>query len=175
MPGHLEHRLETLKSLPELVPPADLEQATLAAMAKAAARRRRHGAVGYFARAASWVVAIGVGAWIGAWVMSNDEPVAEPQRSRTDDVYFQLAEQSMLLEEVLAVMPPPRRVIRAETASTIVGLENRIAWIDAALYRTETETEAAPPEYRVALMRDRVEVMNALVHVRYAQSRAFIF
>ena len=105
--------------------------------------------------------------------MTGDEPVEPAELPVADAVYLDLAEQSMRLEAVLAVLPPPRRVMRAGTASTIVGLEDRIALIDAQLIRTRNES--LPREYREALMRDRVEVMNALVNVRYAQSRAFIF
>jgi hypothetical protein len=174
MSGSFEARLNELKSLPELEPAAELEPAVLAAMARAAAARKSARPAHTFARAAAWIVAIGVGTGLALWAMRfESEPQPAQAQAAADDAYYDLAEQSAQLEEVLALLPPPRRVMRVGTASTIVGLEDRIALIDAELHRSDTAS--APPEYRAALMRDRVEVMNALVNVRYAQSQAFIY
>jgi hypothetical protein len=125
-----------------------------------------------FARAAALVIALGAGTLLAIQAVDYGEPTVPMQvAERTDPTYFDLVEQAAQLEELLAVMPAPRRAMRAGTASTIVGLEDRIALIDAVL----ESSDAAEPEYREALMRDRVEIMNALVNVRYAQSRAFVF
>jgi hypothetical protein len=95
--------------------------------------------------------------------------------ARDDDerVAAWLTVESMRLEQILQTLPPPRRVMRVGTAGTIVGLEDRLAVIDAALVDAGAGTP--PPQYRNALLLDRVEVMNALVNVRYAQSQAFTF
>lgn len=178
MSGRIEDSLRELGSLPEIEPPPELEQATLSAMAAAADvdSVRPAATATYFLKAAAWVVAVGLGAWLAIWATVIDEAsddssaVSAPS---AEQAYFQLAEQAMQLEEMLALMPAPRRVMRADTASTIVGLEDRIALIDAEL--NWTEAVSAPPQYREALMRDRVEVMNALLNVRYAQSRAFVY
>jgi hypothetical protein len=173
MSARIEDSLKSLRSLPELEPPAELERSTLAAMAAAAASASRARPRNYSRAAAAAVVALGLGAWLAFRTTGIEPPSDDAASVQPDEMYFALAEQSMQLEEILALMPPSRRVMRAGTASTIVGLEESIAWIDAELYRAETST--APPQYREALMRDRVEVMNALVNVRYAQSRAFIY
>ncbi|MGD8340573.1 MAG: hypothetical protein PVH89_07295 [Gammaproteobacteria bacterium] len=179
MSGRIEDRLKMLKSLPELEPPDALEQSTLAAMAAASAGRPSRPSAHYVLKAAAWVIAVGIGAWLTIWATGGEQDFADERAVETvrpavpDELYFELAEQSMQLEEILALIPPPRRVMRTDTASTIVGLEDRIAWIDAELHRAESST--APSPYREALMRDRVEVLNALVNVRYAQSRAFVF
>jgi len=175
MSGSIEISLQDLNALPELDPPADLERETLSAMADAAAAAERTPwfALRDFAQVAAWLAALGIGSWLVVEAVSFEEPVEIPATAVTDQIYIQLAQQSMQLEEMLALMPPPRRVMRADTASTIVGLEDRIAVIDAALFRTDSRS--APRQYREALMRDRVEVMNALVNVRYAQSQAFVF
>jgi hypothetical protein len=86
--------------------------------------------------------------------------------------YVDLLMRSADLEQLLAMLPQ-RQVMRASTAGTIVGLEQKIELIDAALM--PSGDVAVAPEYRVTLMRDRVETMNALVNVRYAQSLAFNF
>jgi hypothetical protein len=180
MSGRIEDRLNALKALPVIEPPAELESQTLSAMARAAAAPDAVDSLQVIARAAGWVVAIGAGVLLSVWLANDNAPdvpaeladaVAPPQA--VDEFYSLLVEESMRLEELLALMPAPRRVMRADTASTIVGLEDRVALIDAAL--SQTGAEADVPEYRTALMLDRVEVMNALVNVRYAQSRAFVF
>jgi hypothetical protein len=53
------------------------------------------------------------------------------------------------------------------TAGAIVGLEDRIAFVDAQLSYAAAQ-DLAPP-YREALWGERVELMNALVFVRFAQ------
>jgi len=170
----IEDRLENLKALPEIEPRAELEPTVLAAMANAAAEPGRKPALRNLAIAASCVVALGMGALLAFRAPDYEEPIdTSVASSPTDEVFVELVEQSIRLEELYALLPPPRRVMRADTASTIVGLENRIVWIDEALYRVESQATA--PQYREALMRDRVDVMNALVNVRYSQSRAFIF
>lgn len=172
MSGRFEDRLKELKFLPELEPRAELEPAVLAAMQGATRSVERPPR--YLAKAAMLAAATGIAALLALWAVSYEVPNGLQQAAAfEDEAYFELVETSAQLDALLAVLPPPRRVMRADTASTIVGLEDRIALIDAELYRSQDES--APPEYRVALMRDRVEVMNALVNVRYAQSRAFVF
>ena len=180
MSGRIEDRLKALGASPAIEPPAELESRTLAAMSRAAATRKAVYSPRVFVRAAGLAVAIGAGVLLSAWLLSENaaDPPAEladagAPAQTIDDFYSLLVEESMRLEELLALMPAPRRVMRADTASTIVGLEDRVALIDAAL--SQNGAEANEPEYRTALMLDRVEVMNALVNVRYAQSRAFVF
>lgn len=170
MSGRIEDRLKALRSLPQVEPPTRLEATTLEAMATAASARRSPS----LARAAAWAGLIVAGGLLASLALNVDRPEEPVQAaSPIDEIYLEYAEAAAGLEALLAQLPEPRRVMRADTASTIVGLEDRIAVIDAELVRAEAEQD--PPEYRVALMRDRVEAMNALVHVRYAQSRAFIF
>lgn len=172
MSGRFEDRLTELRALPALEPRKELEPVVLAAMSRAAIANTSRPYGRYLARAAAVVAAVGAGALLAMWAADYEDPV-EPAEvaEESDATYFELVEQTVQLEEMLALMPAPRRAMRAGTASTIVGLEDRIALIDAVL----ESPDASEPEYRDALMRDRVEIMNALVNVRYAQSRAFIF
>jgi len=182
MSGNIEDRLRDLGRQPALLPPAGLEAKVLAAMA--AESRRRQGRLPL--RAAAAFLLLGAGALLGLLAINgpqSEDPVdtagtvaaadTAAAAAARDAAYRDLVSENARLERVLYQLPPPRRVMRVSTAGTIVGLENRIALIDTQLLRTADEAES--PEYRTALMRDRVEVMNALVNVRYAQSRAFSF
>lgn len=178
MSGRIEDRLKELNRLPDGELPAALERRTLAAMAEASTRRgARH-----FTRAAASIGVIAATALIALFALDLEEPADAPETAAVDApdapetaaadaLYYDLLAESALLEELLDELPPPRRVMRVSTAGTIVGLEERIALIDAALDRADAGS--GPPEFRTALMRDRVDVMHALVNVRYAQSRAF--
>lgn len=85
--------------------------------------------------------------------------------------YVALVEESVRLEQMLAGMRYQRPVMTAGTASTIAVLEDRISFIDGQL--TLAALEGVEPPKRQALWRERVEVMNALVQVRFAQAQPF--
>jgi hypothetical protein len=82
-----------------------------------------------------------------------------------------LIEVSWLLERALDELPAQRQLMRAGTATTIAALETQISIIDERLSFDSTAT--LEPLFQEALWRDRVEVMNALYQVRYAQSQLF--
>jgi hypothetical protein len=69
------------------------------------------------------------------------------------------------LESLLASLPE-KRVMRGSTAFTISQLEDRLAFVDDRLSRITLEPNA--PEHAERLWRERVELMNSLVTVRYA-------
>ena len=95
----------------------------------------------------------------------------QPVRVAWDETsYAPLIVESARLERLLAEMPAPRLVV-GSTAGTIVGLEDRIAYVDAQLSYAAAR-DPAPP-YRRALWDERVELMNALVYVRFAQMQGF--
>jgi len=71
------------------------------------------------------------------------------------------------LEELLATLPE-RRVMRGRTAYTVAELEDRLALLDDRLSRVTLEPNA--PERAERLWRQRVDVMNSLVQVRYADA-----
>jgi len=187
MSQSIEARLSALKSLPDLQPPAELEAKTLAAMAAVGEERHRFP----LRQAAAWVALTVTGLLLAAVALdtgdSGDErsanvigaggstgpadAVASPNAVDDSD-FLVLLEQSNYLEQVLAALPQ-REVMRVSTAGTIAGLEQQISQIDEALWTTNGQ--ASPPEYRVTLMRDRVDTMNALLNVRYSQSRAFSY
>lgn len=69
------------------------------------------------------------------------------------------------LEMLLAALPE-MRVMRGSTAFTVAELEDRLAFVDDRLSRITLEPNA--PEHAERLWRERVELMNSLVQVRYA-------
>jgi hypothetical protein len=83
--------------------------------------------------------------------------------------YVSLVEQSGRLDRLLAELPPQRPLMTGATASTIAGLEDRIAFLDEQL--AFSAAGKLPVPQRAALWSDRVELMNALVSVRYAEAQ----
>jgi hypothetical protein len=162
-----------LRELPELAPPPGVWERVLEDVgARAAARRfRRRCAV-----AAAAVVA--VAAVPLTYLATREAPppiltiaALEPARVAWDETsYAPLIAESARLERLLTQMPAPR-IVAGSTAGTIVGLEDRIAYVDAQLSYAAAR-DLAPP-YRQALWDERVELMNALVYVRLAQMQGF--
>jgi hypothetical protein len=83
--------------------------------------------------------------------------------------YPALVQESARLDRALRRLPRQRPMMSAETATTIAGLEDRIAVIDEQI--TYSNARGVPQPQRVALWGERVDLMNALVHVRYAQAQ----
>jgi len=94
--------------------------------------------------------------------------VVTPERSRQ-----RLLVESQRLESVLASLPAEPRLTRAHTALTLADLEDRIQWVD---YRLNLASEAGlGNDEAEQLWRERVDLLNSLVAVRYAQTRAMAF
>ena len=75
--------------------------------------------------------------------------------------------QNTRLESLLAALPE-RRAMRGSTAFTVSQLEDRLVLVDDRLSRIALEPNA--PEFSERLWRQRVELMNSLVQVRYADA-----
>ena len=86
----------------------------------------------------------------------------------TPDNPQQLLARSQRLEQALRALPR-QRVMRAGTAWTITELEDRIALVDYQL--TYGNQLGLTPEQSRQLLQNRVDLMNSLVRVRYAQVR----
>jgi hypothetical protein len=99
-------------------------------------------------------------------VASND--FSSPAAGTGESVAALMAE-SMRLESVLASIPEEPRVVRAATVMTAAGLEDRIEWIDVALGLDSSASFG--PGTVAPLWRQRVDLLNSLVAVRYAQAR----
>lgn len=163
-----------LRELPELAPPPGVWERVLEGVgARAAARRLRR----RVAIAASVIIA--VAAVPLGYVLTRSAPPPTftivrlaPNRVPWDETsYAPLIVESARLEKVLAEMPAPPPLVVGATAGAIVGLEDRIAYVDAQLSYAAARDLA--PLYRKALWGERVELMNALVQVRFAQTQGF--
>jgi hypothetical protein len=162
-----------LRDLRELAPPPGVWQRVLEAERdRAAARRFR-----WRALAAAAVVAAVAGPLV---YMATFEAPARPTLSvvrapaRTPGEatsYAPLVAESARLEQLLAELPAPPPLMVGAAAGTVVGLEDRIALIDAQLSYAAAR-DLAPP-YREALWGERVELMSALVYVRFAQTQGY--
>jgi hypothetical protein len=174
MHARVENLLK-LRELPQLEPPPGVWERVLEAQrVRARARRLRRRAL---AAAAAAVVLAGVTASLlpgkraPVLVVAPSAPAtfAAPV-SRETESYAPLVEESARLERLLAELPP-RRVMAGSTAGTIAGLEDRIAVVDAQLSYAAARDLA--PTSREALWGERVELMNALVYVRFGQAPGF--
>ena len=83
--------------------------------------------------------------------------------------YPALVQESQRLDRVLHGLQYQQPMMSGATATTIAGLEDRIALIDEQI--TYSNARGVPQPERTALWGERVELMNALVHVRYAQAQ----
>jgi hypothetical protein len=176
-PGTEDLLKRQLAALPELAPPPAAKARVLAAMRRAAVEppRRRHWQIALpAALAAAAAVAAVLILWQprGAPVETTLATSGDPPQVSFEE-YAALVAQSAELERVLSTLPAPRAVMRGSTAGTIASLEDRIAQIDQELMFATAA--GADNQQQATLWQDRVEVMNALVQVRYANSQAFIY
>lgn len=168
MPSSSQDLLK-LRELPELTPPPGVWERVLETQrARAAARRFRRRA----AAAAAAVVAAGVFGYFVNAALEEPAPTLVAAVSGMDaspevPSYASLVAESARLERLLTELPPQRPLLVGSTGGAIVGLEDRIAFVDTQLSYAAAQDLA--PLYREALWSERVELMNALVVVRYAQ------
>jgi hypothetical protein len=97
-----------------------------------------------------------------------------------------LQSRSRQIEQMLRGLPPPAQIVHADTTGAIVELEDRIAAVDyelnmAALKRA-TGGAVSPgrsipggPQGARVLWQRRVELMDQLLQVRYAEAGATPF
>lgn len=162
--ARLRERQAALRQLPSIAaPPYDA----------AALYRRRHGRP-QWQSAGLGVLAAGVCA-VAIMVGFNvrRESVAPSMQVDTAPVVAQLVSQSQDLESRLASLPSRPQVERASTSITIDTLQGRIQWVDYQL--TLADQAGISDHDAVRLWRDRVQLMNSLVTVRYAEAQRAAF
>jgi hypothetical protein len=151
-----------LSALPDFEPPAAGWEAVLAAR-----RRREDG------NSRRWPVALAAAVLAAvaglAWQLQSTQReliAADPGSTASADYADDsVRAQNAKLEALLASLPEAR-VMRGSTAFTVSQLEDRLAFVDDRLSRITLEPNA--PEHAERLWRERVELMNSLVQVRYA-------
>lgn len=170
--ARLEAIREQLRALPELDPPADLWRVVATDTLRSGGRRPVPWAP-VFAVAASFVLALAMILSFGARTPDRPEPgtttdlvasTPAPLSSVNGVSTSELLETSRRLETALHALPAAPRVTRASTALTIAELQDSIFEIDAELSQRGLE-----PAREQALWRQRVDLMDALMQVRYAE------
>jgi hypothetical protein len=149
-----------LSALPEFEPPVDGWQAIIAARRRREAGQSRRWPI---ALAAAVLAAVAVLAW--QLQSMQRVPVATDPPAAVVFADDSVRAQNARLEAMLAALPEAR-VMRGSTAFTVSQLEDRLAFVDDRLSRITLEPNA--PEHAERLWRERVELMNSLVQVRYA-------
>ena len=177
---------QALQSLPELEPPPGM-YARIRADVAAQQTRPVRSAMRWPLRGAIAASVAVAAIWLAGRMPYNGiEDVAAPATIVAEDTqgplvaplagtpaYASLVEESARLERALDEIQYRPQVVRASTAATIDGLEDRIALIDEQLMFARALGLSAAD--RQVLYRQRVELMNALVQIRYAEARRFAF
>lgn len=131
-------------------------------------RRRRRTVVSRYAVAASLAA---LGAFASMRLLDPGTPPASAGRPLIvleSESIEDLRRQSRDLEDLLASLPRRPAVERAGTSVPIEALEAQVQWLDHRLSVGRDDGSAAEAEQ---LWRDRVEVMNSLVRLRYVEAQ----
>jgi len=97
------------------------------------------------------------------------EPSAQAERHvPVPAAVADLRARSQALEALLAALPERPAVARAATSVPIDALESQVQWLDHQLSIAGSRLPAPQAEQ---LWRDRVEVMNSLVQLRYVEAQ----
>ena len=96
-----------------------------------------------------------------------------PVVQRTPEHLDELVAQSQQLEQVLQTLPQRPQVERVSTSATIDTIEQRIQWLDFQLSNAP-DSDLSEDQSR-QLWRERVELMDSLVKVRYAEAGSLWF
>jgi hypothetical protein len=112
---------------------------------------------------------LALAAGLGWWLHATQRDLAQATAAEALPVPATEAvrAENARLEQLLATLPE-RRVMRGSTAFTVAELEDRLAMLDDRLSRVTLEPNA--PERSERLWRQRADVMNSLVQVRYADA-----
>jgi hypothetical protein len=162
----LRDRLRVLPPAPAMA--ADGWPDVQARLAAARTRSARLARIAPFAAAAS-VVALGLFAAMRL-VDSPAVPAVRPAPRFVLDQgwHDELRARSQALEAALAAMPERPAVERAATSLPIESLEAQVQWLDHQLSLADADGRTPEAE---RLWRDRVEVMNSLVQLRYVEAQ----
>lgn len=168
----LKHVQQRLQSLASFEPPSSAWE-QVSARARTPEAPRRNYLVPMAAAAAALIV-VGIGVIVRQQDVSSHPPSAPvvtvaPAAELADPAppLEQLVAQSRELDEMLQYLPARPSVERVAMAATIDTIEQRIQWLDVQLsYAPDSQLNDAQA-YR--LWRERVDLMDSLVKVRYAE------
>lgn len=97
----------------------------------------------------------------------DTQSAGTPEDSIAPTRVTELVAQSQRLEDLLQKLPERPRIERVSTAATIDTIEQRIQWLDFQL--SDAPDSGLNEEQARRLWRERVELMDSLVKVRYAE------
>lgn len=134
-----------------------------------AARRQRESRAGRALPIAVAAAVAAVAAGLGWWLQDTQRELAYATAREVPVALASAAvrAENARLEALLATLPE-RQVMRGRTAFTVAELEDRLALLDDRLSRVTLEPNA--PERAERLWRQRVDLMNSLIQVRYADA-----
>ena len=165
----LRDRMQQLPTLPG-PPDAWPRIETVLASRRARQVRLRRGAI-----AATIVLA--AAAAIGLYGDSTPQTAQTPspvplQGAEAHAAFADLVARSRVLDEMLQTLPRRPAVERVSMAATIDTIEERIQWLDFHLSYAPVELDDAQAQ---RLWSERVELMDSLVKIRYAEARRTSF
>lgn len=153
-----------LTALADFEPPAAGFAGVLAARRARDSRHSLRWPVGLAA------VALMAAAGLGWWLQSAERGLALasiPADRGVVPANDGIRAENARLEWLLATLPE-RHAMRGSTAFTVAEIEDRLALLDDRLSHVALEPNA--PERAERLWRERVDLMNSLVQVRYADA-----
>lgn len=98
----------------------------------------------------------------------QETPIRPAAPAQAATTVAELRARSQALEAMLAALPERPAVARGGTAVPIDTLESQVQWLD---HQLSTAADAMPAPQAEQLWRDRVEVMNSLVQLRYVEAQ----
>ena len=176
----IERTRAALRALPPLEPVvewSDIRARFVAVEKKARVQRRRRRALSSLALAAS-IALVAVLVRLAHLddnnvVDSSTEKVASTETTGAATIELaRLIERSRELDELLQTMPQRPSVELVGMAATLDSMEERIQWLDHQLSYAQAGLDA---EQAQRLWQERVELMDSLVKVRYAQAQTASF
>jgi len=163
---------ERLRALRQLESNSDGWQAVQQKIARQGRRARRRARLAQFAAAAS-IAALGLFATLKVLETRHGHQLTTPVAGvPASDTVAALRARSQALEKLLATMPSRPAVERADTSLPIETLEAQVQWLDHQLSVADATGNATPDAEQ--LWRDRVEVMNSLVQLRYVEAQRVV-
>jgi anti-sigma factor RsiW len=163
-----------LQSLPQLDAPSSFQEIQRALARPAAAPRRALSprlvaALAFVTLTTIFFIALRDGTapqFAGPKVVPV-EPAARPTDIIETARVPELVARSQQLEGLLQKLPERPRIERVSTAAMIDTIEQRIQWLDFQL--SDAQDSGLNEEQTRRLWRERVELMDSLVKVRYAE------
>jgi hypothetical protein len=163
---HLATTREHLRSLPMLDPPNQLWAQISARIGEVESRRAKGRPVWVSLGAAAAASVLAAIFWFDGAHQSS--VVLRASESSSQMQLTALVQRSQQLEAELDALPQRPSVERVATAANIDGIEQRIQWLD---FHLSAANDALNQLQTQQLWQERVNLMDSLVKLRYAEAR----